>query len=89
MTDSGVLELGQRAIAITLMICAPTLGVGLIVGLMVSVFQAATQIQEMTLTFVPKIVAVTLAIIVCGPWMLKCLVNFTTKLLVSLPNLVR
>ncbi|MCX6345511.1 MAG: flagellar biosynthesis protein FliQ [Armatimonadetes bacterium] len=89
MTDSGVLELGQRAIAITLMICAPTLGVGLIVGLMVSVFQAATQIQEMTLTFVPKIVAVTLALVVCGPWMLKSLVNFTSKLLISLPNLVR
>ncbi len=89
MTDSGVLELGQRAIAITLMICAPTLGVGLIVGLIVSVFQAATQIQEMTLTFVPKIVAVTLALIVCGPWMLKSMVNFTTKLLISLPNLVR
>ena len=89
MTDSGVLELAQRAIAITLMICAPTLGVGLVVGLLVSVFQAATQIQEMTLTFVPKIAAVTVALIVCGPWMLKSLVTFTTKVFISLPNLVR
>lgn len=87
MTDAGVLELAQRAVAITLMICAPTLGVGLIVGLIVSVFQAATQIQEMTLTFVPKIVAVTVALLVCGPWMLRSLINFTSKIFVSIPHL--
>lgn len=64
MTDAGVLELAQRAVVLTLMICAPTLGVGLLVGLLISVFQAATQIQEMTLSYVPKIAAVTVALIV-------------------------
>ncbi len=88
MTDAGVLELAQRAVALTLMICAPTLGVGLLVGLLISVFQAATQIQEMTLSYVPKIAAVTVALIVCGPWMLRSLVTFTTKILTSLPSFV-
>lgn len=89
MTDSGVLELAQRAVALTLMICAPTLGVGLVVGLLISVFQAATQIQEMTLSFVPKIVAVTVALILCGPWMIRSLVTFTSNIFMSLPSLVR
>lgn len=89
MTDTGVLELAQRSVAIALMLSAPVLGIGLLVGLIVSVFQAATQIQEMTLTFVPKIVAVAAAIIIFGPWMLSSMVTFTTKLLVSLPNLAR
>lgn len=71
------------------MICAPILGLGLIVGLIVSVFQAATQIQEMTLTFVPKIIAVAGVIVVFGPWMLRSMVNFTTKLFISLPYLAR
>jgi flagellar biosynthetic protein FliQ len=71
------------------MISGPILGLGLIVGLVVSIFQAATQIQEMTLTFVPKIIAVGAALVVFGPWMLKSMVVFTTKLLAGLPNLVR
>lgn len=87
MTDSGVLELAQRAVAIAMMISAPALVFGLLVGLIVSIFQAATQIQEMTLTFVPKIVAVGAAMVIFGPWMLRSMVNFTTKLLISLPNL--
>ncbi|MEN6358117.1 MAG: flagellar biosynthesis protein FliQ [Armatimonadota bacterium] len=88
MTDAGVLDLAQRAVMIALMICAPALGLGMVVGLVVSVFQAATQIQEMTLTFVPKILAVVTALVVFGPWMLRSMVSFTTKLFVSLPNLV-
>lgn len=87
MTDAGVLSLTQRSIAITLMLCAPILGFGLVVGLVVSVFQAATQIQEQSLSFVPKILAVAVAIVVFGPWMLRSLVTFTTKLLLSLPSL--
>ncbi len=89
MTDTGVLELAQRAVALGLMISGPILGLGLVVGLLVSIFQAATQIQEMTLTFVPKIIAVGAALVVFGPWMLKSMVVFTTKLLASLPNFVR
>lgn len=87
MTDAGVLELVQRSIAIGLMISAPVLGIGLVVGLLVSVFQAATQIQEMTLSFVPKIIAVGAAVVLFGPWMLRSMVTFTTKLLVSIPGL--
>jgi flagellar biosynthetic protein FliQ len=89
MTDAGVLDLAQRSVAIALMICSPILGLGLLVGLVVSVFQAATQIQEMTLTFVPKIIAVAAALVFCGPWMLRSMINFTTKLFVSLPNLAQ
>ncbi|MCE5324268.1 flagellar biosynthesis protein FliQ [bacterium] len=88
MTDAGVLDLAQRAVMIALMVCAPALGLGMVVGLVVSVFQAATQIQEMTLTFVPKILAVMTALVIFGPWMLRSMVTFTTKLFVSLPNLV-
>jgi flagellar biosynthetic protein FliQ len=88
MTDAGVLDLAQRAIAITMLISAPVLGVGLVVGLLVSVFQAATQIQEMTLTFVPKIVAVAAVLVLFGPWIMRSMVNFTSKLFCSLPNLV-
>lgn len=89
MTDAGVLELAQRSVAIAMMICAPVLSIGLVVGLIVSVFQAATQIQEMTLTFVPKIVAVGAALVIFGPWMMKSMVTFTQKLFISLPYLAR
>ncbi len=89
MTDTGVLELTQRSVALALMIASPVLGFGLVVGLIVSVFQAATQIQEMTLTFVPKIIAVTTAVVLFGPWMLRSIVTFTIKLYSSLPDLVR
>jgi flagellar biosynthesis protein FliQ len=89
MTDSGVLELSQRAVMLTLMLSGPILGLGLVVGLVVSVFQAATQIQESTLTFVPKILAVCAGLVVCGPWMMRSLVTFTTNVLNSLPSLVR
>lgn len=88
MTDAGVLDLAQRAVMIALMICAPALGLGMIVGLTVSIFQAATQIQESTLTFVPKILAVVAAIVIFGPWMLRSMITFTSKLFISLPNLV-
>ena len=89
MTDTGVLELTQRSVALALMIVSPVLGFGLVVGLIVSVFQAATQIQEMTLTFVPKIIAVSTAVILFGPWMLRSIVTFTIKLYSSLPDLVQ
>lgn len=88
MTDAGVLSLTQKTIAVTLMLCAPVLGLGLLVGLAVSIFQAATQIQEQSLSFVPKMIAAAAAIVIFGPWMLRSLVTFTTKLFLSLPNLV-
>lgn len=72
-----------------LMLAAPVLGFGLVVGLLVSVFQAATQIQEMTLSFVPKILAATAALVLFGPWMLRSMITFTTKLLTTIPHLAR
>ena len=89
MTDSSVLELAQRSVAVALMLSAPVLGFGLVVGLIVSVFQAATQIQEMTLSFVPKILAAAAALVLFGPWMLRSLVTFTTKLFLMIPTLAR
>jgi len=89
MTDASVIELGQQALSIALMISAPMLGIALIVGLIVGVFQAATQIQEMTLTFVPKIVAVVAAAMIFGPWMMNLMLKFSENLLTNLPNYVR
>jgi flagellar biosynthetic protein FliQ len=89
MNDSGVLELALRCMSVAGMICAPVLGFGLIVGLLVSIFQAATQINEMTLTFVPKLVACGAALIIFGPWMLRSLMSFTTNLFTSIPSLAK
>lgn len=89
MTDAAVLELAQRALMVAIIVSAPVLGFGLVVGLIVSIFQAATQIQEMTLTFVPKILAVVAAVLIFGPWMLSSVVRFTANLLTNIPEMVR
>ncbi len=88
MTSQYVIALGKEAIMLTLMVSAPMLILGLIVGLAISVFQAVTQINEMTLTFVPKIIAVGLALLICFPWIINMLVGFTTRLFTSIPTLV-
>jgi flagellar biosynthetic protein FliQ len=87
MTVSYVIGLGRDAVMLTLMVAAPMLGFGLLVGLVVSIFQAATQIQEMTLTFIPKIVAVAVAMLFFLPWIVAKLVFFTTNLFNSIPAL--
>jgi len=89
MTDATVLEIMQRALVLTVMISAPVLGFGLIVGLIVSVFQAATQIHEMSLTFIPKILAVAAAVAIFGQWMLAQMLSYTTNLIHSIPTLVK
>lgn len=89
MTDATVIEIVQRALTLAITISAPILGCGLIVGLLVSVFQAATQIHEMSLTFIPKIIAVGAALAVFGPWMMNQIVTYTSSLLKSIPTLVR
>lgn len=89
MTDVTVLQIAQNAILVALKICTPILGLSLSVGLMVSIFQAATQIQENTLSFVPKIIAMVGALLVFGPWMLRLMVDYAGGLLISLPNYVR
>jgi flagellar biosynthesis protein FliQ len=88
MTPQYVLSLGREAITLTLLVSAPMLVFGLVVGLLISILQAVTQIHEMTLTFIPKIVAVALAMLLFLPWMINLLVDFTTRLFMNIPNLV-
>jgi flagellar biosynthetic protein FliQ len=89
MTPDFVIGFGRGAIEITLMLALPMLGLGLIVGLMVSIFQATTQIQEMTLTFIPKILAIMTALIVFSPWMLNKIITYTQNLIINIPTYVR
>lgn len=80
-----VIQLGQEALMIVLLVSAPMLGLGLIVGLAVSVFQATTSIQEQTLAFIPKIIAVFVAILIFGPWMLRIMVEYCRNVFINLP----
>ena len=89
MTVEFIADLANRALWITLLISAPILGLGLAVGVAVSIFQAVTQIQEMTLTFIPKIIAIFFAILIFGKWMMLILLNFTSNLWVNLPNYLK
>ena len=88
MSPEFVVGFAKQALEVTLLVSAPMLGFGLVVGLLVSIFQAVTSIQEMTLTFIPKILAVFLALIIFFPWMLRYLVDFTVRLLASIPSIV-
>ena len=85
MSGALVIQIGQNALWIVLLVSAPMLGLGLAVGLLVSVFQATTSIQEATLAFIPKIIAVFVAILIFGPWMLSILVEYFTNVFVNLP----
>ena len=88
MSGDLVIQLGQEALMIVLLVATPMLGLGLIVGLLVSVFQATTSIQEQTLAFIPKIIAVFVAILIFGPWMLRIMVEYVTNMLVNLPQYI-
>ncbi len=88
MNQDTVSHLATKAMIITLEISAPFLLVGLAVGLLVSIIQAATQIQEPTLSFIPKIIATGAVIAIGGPWMLSQLVSYTTSLYTSIPTVV-
>jgi flagellar biosynthetic protein FliQ len=89
MSYATALALGREAIFIALMVCAPALLLGLFTGLSVSIFQAVTQIQEPTLTFIPKIVVVAFAILFFGPFMLALLTDFTHRVFVNLPQFIQ
>jgi flagellar biosynthetic protein FliQ len=89
MTPEFITGFLLQAIKITLMVSAPMLAAGLIIGVLVSMFQAATQINEMTLVFVPKMIGTALALLFFFPWMLRLLVVFTQELIISLPTMVR
>jgi flagellar biosynthesis protein FliQ len=88
MTNQAVLSIAQEALQITVLVSAPLLLTALLVGLLVSVFQAATQINEMTLSFIPKLLAMFAVLIVAGPWMLSMLVDYMQRLYTSIPQTI-
>ncbi|MBZ0267733.1 flagellar biosynthesis protein FliQ [bacterium] len=87
MTPESAMDLFRHALMTALLLASPMLGVGLVVGLMISIFQAVTSIQEMTLTFIPKMIGVILAIIIALPWMLSLMMGYTQSLFANLGNL--
>lgn len=88
MNQVQVLDIGREALLTVMKVTAPMLGLGMAAGLSISIFQATTQIQEQTLTFVPKILAVLVSIIIFGPWMLNTLTQFITNLLSNIPQYI-
>ncbi|WP_305043266.1 flagellar biosynthesis protein FliQ [Geoalkalibacter sp.] len=80
MTPEFVVDIGRQAVETVLMVAAPMLIVALVTGLTISIFQAATQINEQTMTFIPKIVAVLVTLLIMAPWMIKVLLAFTTRI---------
>ncbi|MBW4049415.1 MAG: flagellar biosynthesis protein FliQ [Proteobacteria bacterium] len=88
MTPETITSLGQQALWVMLLIALPLLGTALLVGLVVSLVQAATQLNEMTLSFVPKLLAIGVAAVFAGPWMLHVLMDFTIRLFQSIPHLI-
>jgi flagellar biosynthetic protein FliQ len=87
MNPESVMTIGRHALEITLMVSAPMLLVALIVGLVISIFQAATQINETTLSFIPKLVGVFAAMVIAGPWMLTTMLDYTRQIFASIPAL--
>ena len=86
MSGDLVIQLAQEALMTVILVSAPMLGLGLSVGLMVSIFQATTSIQEQTLAFIPKIIAVFIAILIFGPWMLSLMTEFFIGIFVNVPG---
>jgi flagellar biosynthetic protein FliQ len=89
MNADFALDIGKQALILVLLLGAPMLLLGLAVGVIISILQSVTQIQEMTLTFVPKIVVVVMSLIFFGPWMLRLLTNFSLQLFERLPDLAK
>ncbi len=87
MTPDNIMTLGRQAIEVTVMVAAPLLLVALVVGLVVSIFQAATQINEATLSFIPKLLGIFATLVLAGPWMLGVLTDYLKLMLTSLPSL--
>jgi flagellar biosynthetic protein FliQ len=82
------MTIGQRALEITMLLAAPLLIAALVIGLLVGVFQAATQINEMTLSFIPKLLGMAATLVIAGPWMLKVIIGYTRELFEAIPGLV-
>ncbi len=89
MGPDQAISIGERALTVTLTIALPLLGIGLIVGVVISIIQAVTQIQEQTLSFVPKLLAMAAVLVVGGPWMIDVLTAFTRDLWLSIPDVAQ
>ena len=88
MTPETVMTMGRDAMQVTLMIAAPLLLVALVIGLVVSIFQAATQINEATLSFIPKLVGIFVALVVAGPWMLSVMLDYMRQVFTGIPGMI-
>ena len=88
MTPEVVMDIGRQAIEMTLILSGPLLLSALVVGLIISIFQAATQINEQTLSFIPKLLATFLVLILAGPWMLQMMVDYIRRLFESIPQII-
>ena len=88
MTPESVMDIARGALYVTVMISAPLLLSALAIGVLIGILQAATQIQEMTLSFIPKLIALAAAIAISGPWMLEVWVSFTENLFMDIPSLI-
>lgn len=88
MTPETVMNIGRQAVEVTILVASPVLLVALVVGLLISVFQAATSLNEATLSFVPKIIAMFLTLIFAGPWMLEVMTDYIQRLYSSIPSLI-
>jgi flagellar biosynthesis protein FliQ len=88
MTPESIMGLAQNSIYVTILILAPILGIALVVGLIISIFQTVTQIQEQTLAFAPKIIAVFVGMLVFGPWMLSHMLDFTRNIFSNLTSFI-
>jgi len=89
LTPEAVTQLGKDTIYTILLVASPMLGAGLLIGLVVSLLQAVTQVHEMTLTFIPKILGVAVATLIFLPWMLQVILAFTARMIMQMPNLVK
>ena len=89
MTPEMVMVIGQQALQTMILLSMPMLLVALSIGLFIGIFQAATQINEMTLSFIPKLIGMTAAIAIAGPWMLKLIIDYTRTLIINIPSLIR
>ncbi len=88
MTPESVIAMGRTAMEVTLMVAAPLLLVALIVGLVISIFQAATQINEQTLSFIPKLVAVFVTLVIAGPWMISVMTDYMRNVFSGIPQMI-
>ena len=88
MSPDLVMTIGQRALEITILLAAPMLIAALLIGLLVGVFQAATQINEMTLSFIPKLIGMAITLVIAGPWMLKVIVSYTRELFEGIRGMI-